>query len=210
MDKKYKVFGIGLNKTGTTSLKQAFRKLGYDHADVRGQMTHKFFRGNIEQVLDASEAFESFEDWPWPLMYQQVFARYGDKARYILTRRKSAEDWVESLKSHSLDTSPSNNPRLKVFGHPYPHGFEAEHIAYYENHLTEVKAFFALKNATHLLLELCFEEGDGWPELAPFLDEEIPITAFPHANRRAVQARDVERRRENQARIDVQLRLLKP
>ena len=32
------------------------------------------------------------------------------------------------------------------------------------------------------LLEVCWENGDGWNELATFLGCELPTSPFPHAN----------------------------
>jgi len=52
MSKPHKVFGIGLNKTGTSSLKSALVTLGYNHCTLRGQMTHKFFNNNEPNAID--------------------------------------------------------------------------------------------------------------------------------------------------------------
>ena len=209
MVKKHKVFGIGLNKTGTSSLRRALVSLGYTHCDIRGRMTYKFFQGNIPQVLDMTEEYDSFEDWPWPLMYREVFERYGDTARYVLTTRRSPEIWVESLKAHSLHTSVDKNPRKRVFGHSYPHGVEADHIAFYENHNAQVRQFFADNNAAHLLADLCWETGDGWAELCGFLNEPVQATNFPHANKRDDEPADAKRCNENLALINAQLQSLK-
>jgi len=205
MAKPHKVFGIGLNKTGTSSLKRALVALGYNHCDVRGQMTYKYFNRNFGQIFKTVDQFDSFEDWPWPLMYRQVFDRYGTNARYILTRRASGEKWVESLKAHALVTSPDNNPRKRIFGFDYPHGAEAQHIAYYDSHLTEVRRFFADQNASHVLCEVCWEEGDGWQQVCDFLNEPLPDAPFPHANRRVESPSNTERLAENQRRIADQL-----
>ena len=209
MVKVHKVFGIGLNKTGTSSLKQALITLGYKHCDMRGQMTYKFFKGRVEDVLVSARGFDSFEDWPWPLMYRRIFEEYGDSARYILTRRLSAESWLESLKAHSLLTNPDNNPRKRIFGYDYPHGAEAQHRAFYECHLTEVRQFFADQNASHLLSEVCWEEGSGWSDICAFLNEPVPDTSFPHVNRRVVDPADKERMADNEKRIAAQVLRLK-
>ena len=204
MAKPHKVFGIGLNKTGTSSLKRALITLGYVHCDIRGQLTHKFFKGQVDYIFDTAAEFDSFEDWPWPLMYRRIFEEYGDSVRYILTRRRTPEDWLESLKAHSLLTNPDNNPRKKIFGYDYPHGAEAQHIVFYNRHLTEVRQFFADQNASHLLCEVCWEEGSGWAEVCGFLNEPIPALPFPHVNRRVIAPADKERLAENQKRIAAQ------
>ncbi len=209
MSKPHKVFGIGLNKTGTSSLKGALVTLGYNHCALRGQMTHKFFNNSFGQIFDTVAEYDAFEDWPWPLMYRQVFEKYGETARYALTRRSSPEAWLESLKAHTLVTNPNNNPRKKIFGFDYPDGAEAQHIAFYENHLLEVRKYFAQQNAAHVLCEVCWEEGDGWQKICGFLKEPMPDTPFPHINRRVVTPNDAGRLKENQRLIAAQLQRLK-
>lgn len=209
MSKPHKVFGIGLNKTGTSSLKRALVTLGYKHSNLRGHLTFQYFNNRFNQIFDTVEEFDSFEDWPWPLMYRQVFEKYGKNARYILTRRGSAEAWLESLKAHSLSTNPDNNPRKRIFGYDYPHGAEAQHKAFYERHLIEVRAFFKARNANEVLLEVCWEEGNGWQEICGFLDEPKPDVAFPHVNRRDIAKNENNRMDENLQRIKSQVAHLK-
>lgn len=209
MTKPHKVFGIGLNKTGTSSLKRALVTLGYNHCTMRGQMTHKYFNNRYDQIFNTIEQFDSFEDWPWPLMYRRIFEKYGENARYILTYRTSPQAWLESLKAHTLVTNPDNNPRKRIFGFDYPHGAEAKHIAFYESHLADVRRYFAEQNASHALCEVCWEKGDGWQEICGFLGEPLPDAPFPHANPRVVTPEDKERLAENQKRIAVQIERLK-
>jgi len=141
-------------------------------------------------------------------MYRQVFEKYGETARYVLTRRSSAEAWLESLKAHTLVTNPDNNPRKKIFGFDYPHGAEAQHIAFYENHLSDVRKYFAAQGASHLLCEVCWEDGDGWKEICDFLDHPMPDAPFPHANRRIIVPNDDGLLKENQQRIAAQMESL--
>lgn len=209
MNKPHKVFGIGLNKTGTSSLKRALVTLGYNHSDLRGYLTYKYFNNRFDQIFDRVEEFDSFEDWPWPLLYKQVFEKYGKNARYILTRRGSAEAWLESLKAHTLTTNPDNNPRKRIFGYDYPHGAEAQHIDFYERHLFETRKFFASQGASDVLCEVCWEEGDGWRELCGFLNEPTPNATFPHLNRRSIATNDNDRTDENLRRIAAQIERLK-
>ena len=204
---KQRIFGIGLNKTGTTSLKRAFQALGYAHFDRRPKAFRLYKKGQFDALFAMIDPFETFEDWPWPLMVPQLLDRYGDTAKYILTRRRSAEVWVESLKSHSLKTHPINNPRLDIFGFEYPHGAEAAHSAFYNRHCTEMERLFEARR--HQLLDVCWETGDGWPELCGFLNVPVPDRAFPHANRSATAEIDPARVAENEVRIAHQLAHLK-
>lgn len=157
-----KVFGIGLNKTGTTTLAASLRILGYErHSGYRHDLLVHYRNGNLEPIFCVLEAHESFEDWPYPLMYREIYARYGTSARYILSTRTSADVWLASLKWHALRTDPDSHSRRLSYGFNYPHGFEAKHLAMYEAHQREVLDFFRNQGADDVLLQVCWERGDG-------------------------------------------------
>jgi hypothetical protein len=44
-----------------------------------------------------------------------------------------------------------------------------------------VRAYFAGRPDD--LLEVCWEAGDGWKELASFLGQPVPALPFPHLNK---------------------------
>lgn len=204
MAKPFKVFGIGLNKTGTSSLKLALRRLGFDHSRRKMSFSREYFRGNMDVVFEEAETHESFEDWPWPLVYKDMFAKYGSEARYVLTTRISADVWLKSIKTHA-ERVRGREIRRKIYGYPFPHGVEENYIAYYENHNAEVRRFFAENNATHLLSDLCWEKGHGWLELCTFLGEPLRATEFPHSNSRADSDPDEGLALENRQLINKQL-----
>jgi len=198
-----KVFGIGLNKTGTTTLGECLTTLGYRHQSYSSAALDAFVHGRVDQVVEMTRNFDSCEDWPWPLAWRELYAHYGDDARFILTTRASPQIWVESLKKHALNTHPTRAMRPLIFGHYYPHGYEAEHIAAYERHNDAVRDFFA-REAPHALLELCWENGDRWDRLCSFLGHDVPDRPFPHIRPRATGV-DPAIRAQNQAQIDRQL-----
>ena len=201
-----KIFGVGLNKTGTTSLKLALEALGYRHLGRKPRLFKFWKQGKFDEIFEWIEDYQSFEDWPWPLMVPELLERYPD-ALFILTRRGNGTKWVESLKRHSEKTNPDQNPRLHIFGHPYPHGFEEEHLSFYEAHLKKVRAAFQGRRSQ--FIELCWEEGDGWEELCGFLGKKVPKRDFPHANQSRLADADPEFLYENQRRIQKQLKNLK-
>ncbi|MFV3414347.1 sulfotransferase [Pseudomonas nitroreducens] len=204
----YKVFGIGLNKTGTTTLAICLQKLGFqNHVSVRRDLLARYREGRLEDVFAVSDANQTFEDWPWPLMYKELFARYGDTARYILTKRRSSQSWLNSLKRHSLRTPVDKHCRLLAYGYNYPHGMENYHLELYEKHNIEVREFFAEQGAEHLLLEISFDSGDGWDELCGFLGYPSPADQLPHENRGDTPI-PAELEHENARRINEQMSLL--
>lgn len=189
--RQVKVFGIGLNKTGTSTLAVCLKELGYRHLGCRRDLLALYRSGRIDQVLREIDRHESFDDWPYPLMYRDLFERYGSRARFVLTTRSSAVVWLNSLKAHSLRTDPESHCRLLAYGYNYPHEDEQAHLDLYAAHNADVVKFFADKHASHQLLRVCWEDGDGWNELCAFLGVPTPRRPFPHANRRRPPAANV-------------------
>jgi hypothetical protein len=198
-----KVFGLGLNKTGTKTLARCLEALGYRHQSYNGAALQMYVDGRAAELVDLTERFDSCEDWPWPLLWRELFARYGDSARYVLTRRASPQVWIESLKAHATRTHPTLALRPLVYGHYYPHGYEAEHQAAYVTHNARVRDVFARK-APHAFLEVCWEEGAGWEALCGFLGQPVPDKPFPHERPLAGQV-DEAVRAANLAGIERQL-----
>lgn len=200
-----KIFGIGLNKTGTTSLRVALRALGYQHLDRRPRLMRHWRRKEYEALIAATREFESFDDWPWPLIVPQLLEEYGEDARFILTRRASPQRWLESIKTHSERTSPFRHPRRAIYGHDYPHGREASYLNVYNRHLEQTKKLFTQRGLEHLLLEVSWDGGDGWDELCGFLGQRRPARPFPHANDRRTASPNPENLDDNRFLIARQM-----
>jgi hypothetical protein len=175
-----KVIGIGFHKTGTKTLAECLRILGYRHQSLNRELFLELLAGNLEDVLTHMEAFDSFEDWPWPLLYREAFARFPE-ARFVLTRRCDAEIWFESLAAHVRRMGEGGFKfRRFIYGYDHPWENRDHHIATYLAHNAAVRSFFADKGGR--LLEVCWETGDGWRELCEFLGQPIRDLPFPHSN----------------------------
>lgn len=173
-----KVFGVGLNKTGTTTLARCLRILGFEHTSCSLELTRQYQRGNLQRLFEHADQFESFEDWPWPLVYKEMDRRY-DNAKFILTCRSSADKWFDSLWRHALRTGPTEFRDI-AYGHTMPLGKKEEHIAAYRRHNRTVREYFS--DRPELLLEICWAD-DGWNKLCSFLDVGIPAQEVPHENK---------------------------
>jgi hypothetical protein len=198
-----KVFGIGFNKTGTSTLGSCLRRLGYRHVSHSSAMLAAYEAGDFDRMIAETRRYDSFEDWPWPLIFRQFYAEYGDEACYVLTVRASSQVWLDSLKKHALTTHPDRPMRSAVFGHKYPHGREQEHIRLYEEHNRTVRAYFAARPKASFI-ELCWERGHGWAELCGFLGHPVPDAPFPHVrpNQNGIDPRIIAANRTN---IEAQL-----
>ena len=178
-----KIFGIGLNKTGTTTLGLCGKILGYRCKGYdRDLLVDVVSKNNLSRVNEEVLRYDLFEDWPWPLIYEQLDRNFPG-SKFILTVRKSDTTWLNSLKKHSLRTSPSEHCRKFVYGHNYPHGHEKAHLEFYRHHNDNARKYFSSREDQ--FLEVCWETGHGWQELCDFLGLEPPDVEFPHANKGA-------------------------
>jgi hypothetical protein len=176
-----KIVGIGLNKTGTTTLGIALETLGYDVIGCKRKNFQLWRAGHFDSLLNGvMEDYDAFEDWPWPLMFRRIDQHFEDHVRFILTRRKSAEAWYQSLVKHARSTGPTEYRRV-VYGFPLPETNPQAHKQFYEEHLHSVRSYF--KEKPHKLLEVAWDEGHGWEELCTFLNRAVPNKPFPHARR---------------------------
>lgn len=189
-DNNTKVFGIGLLKTGTTTLGYCLKALGFNHYDtpwpLRIQMLEESLQNDFSTIREVIEGFDSFEDIPWFSVYKTIDKEYPN-SKFVLTVRKDANTWLDSLKYHSICAAPDlRHTRKILFGYPYPHKREAYFIDCYERHIREAREHFKKRNN---FLEVCWESGNGWVELCRFLGKPTPATQFPHINKRPARTR---------------------
>ena len=97
----HKIIGVGFQKTGTSSLRDALKILGYTVGDNHHQMLGPFLRGNMGRVIRTLNRFDSVEDNPWPSMYKELDAQLPG-SKFILTIRES-ESWLRSVERHIGD-----------------------------------------------------------------------------------------------------------
>ena len=95
------IVGVGFQKTGTSSLRDALRTLGYRVGDNNHQVLWPYLHGNMGRVLRKLQQFDAVEDNPWPLMYKDLDALVPG-SKFILTVR-DPERWFESVARHIGD-----------------------------------------------------------------------------------------------------------
>lgn len=176
-----KIFGIGLNKTGTSALGSCGRILGLRCVSHQQQLLADYvFRNDLSKMLDIVNNNDLFEDTPWHMVYKQL-DQYYPGSKFILTVRRSEEAWIESFKKHCLRKDPTSLSEKLVYGFNYPQNHEEHFIEQYRNHNNDVRTYF--KGRERDLLEVCWEKGDGYKEICEFLGYNIPKNPFPHINR---------------------------
>src|ERR1044072_119731 len=78
-----KVVGIGLPKTGTTSLGYSLRRLGFKHRTYDMDLAVKGKRNELDEAVSVWGKYESFADWPWFAIYRQLYQRFPG-SKFIL------------------------------------------------------------------------------------------------------------------------------
>jgi hypothetical protein len=95
-----KVFCIGYNKTGTTSVRVAFEELGYwvGNQPVAEGFITDWARRDFSRIIDYCNTADAFQDIPFSLpdTYQSLDAAFPGR-KFILTVRTNAEMWYRSL-----------------------------------------------------------------------------------------------------------------
>jgi len=100
-----KIFGIGLSKTGTSSLAQALAILGFRTKDYPG--VAQYIPGDLSTLDPAMlDGHDALTDTPIPSLYPALDARYPG-AKFILTVR-SMDGWLKSCKKQFTEKHAAN------------------------------------------------------------------------------------------------------
>jgi hypothetical protein len=188
-DRRRKVFGIGLSKTGTSSLDRALNDLGIPSIHYPHDPTTFHELASANYRLSVLNKYQSITDIPAAPFYPQFDSMYPG-SRFILTVRE-LDSWLDSIEHHwkfmnewsKRDVSFSEFTKFItacVYG---SYEFGRNRFAYvYEKHHADVLSYFA--DRPDDLLVLNASSGEGWDELCSFLDIPTPERPYPHTNRR--------------------------
>jgi hypothetical protein len=205
-----KILGVGLSKTGTSSLHRALQILGYSSLH--------FDEERLVDVLDGSNPTPDFRryddvdavlDLPTAVFYEELLAAYPE-CRCILTVR-DVDSWWRSVSRYFNDRFPVDLRRRTALGERF-HRFSSVRIAKSEHYMSpEANRFRArlrryvygsatahefLYKKRYLehndavrrripsdrLLVMDITAGDGWEPLCGFLDLPVPEVPFPREN----------------------------
>ena len=168
-----KIIGIGLPKSGTTSLKTALHKLGFQPG------------GALKYDDPDAEVFVGDYNLLPIERYRVLDMKYPD-AKFILTLRESPEVWYNSVYNWAerfKDNAGLKKQRKSMYGYEMP--VRDPLIEQYITHAESVYQYFEYRYHAKIkdkLLIVCWEYGDGWEELCGFLNKPIPDVPFPHKN----------------------------
>jgi hypothetical protein len=205
--KRPKVFCIGLNKTGTTSVEKALRDLGYklgDQNEAQG-LVESYAQRKFQDIVQFCHSADAFQDAPFSWHYTFMFLDQAfPDARFILTVRNSEDEWYESLvRFHSKvfgqnGAIPTEDDLKKAWrgeGRTAWDNFNVRHElvprdpynknvlqTYYREHNRMVKDYFRFRNN---LLVINLAEPDSYKKVCSFIGESPLYDSFPWENRTA-------------------------
>jgi hypothetical protein len=177
-----KIFGIGLNKTGTRSLAVALRHLGYrtlHKGDARSrELVERAHREDQPLLRYLGSRFDAYLDVSPLVRLFPIADRQYPGSKFILTTRPM-EAWLDSRERHVL----ANVERAARGEYDGPwisvdrEAWRQERLA----HDDAVRTYFADRPTDLLVMDI--PAGDGWEKLAPFLGKPLPSHPFPWENR---------------------------
>jgi hypothetical protein len=185
-----RIFGIGMQKTCTTSLNGALNILGFDAAHWESPRRARDIWQEMREFGKSltMEAFYAASDLPISLMYEQFDKSYPG-SKFILTIR-NGDHWLESVRNHwSYEHNPwradwdwdcfSHRIHKELYGKKQ---FDAPvFLERYHQHNEEVLRYFANRRDDLLVIDI--ERSPTWDALCKFLDKPIPAVPFPHKNK---------------------------
>jgi len=165
-----KIFGIGLSKTGTTSLTRALQILGYTAI-------------HCPRELGMVRFHDAATDTPIARHYKTLDQMYPG-SKFILTVR-DFDSWMESCSKFFRNRKQIPNNEFRDEVNQFLYGgreFDtARFTAAISNHLQGVEKYFKDRPKDLLVLNIC--GGNGWNRLCKFLNKEVPNKPFPWANK---------------------------
>ncbi|MDF1859533.1 MAG: hypothetical protein P1U87_04925 [Verrucomicrobiales bacterium] len=201
-----KVFCIGRNKTGTTTMAAALKLLGYNMPRERQQLPllDAWARRDFGPVIEFCRNYDALQDMPfsYPFTFQALDQAFPG-SKFILTVRSSADEWYESLtRFHTKLLGTEGVPTMQDL-ETHPHAvrwrmLEVQRLMFgadesslydrdlyqkhYERHNETVIDYF--RNRSEDLLVLNLADRRGWDPICQFLERPEPEgVGFPWENR---------------------------
>jgi len=205
-DNAPKIFGIGNNKTGTTSLKMAMEDLGYKIGDQRkAELLHQeWAQRNFKPIIEYCKTAEFFQDFPFSKSFTFVALDQAyPNSKFILTVRDNPEQWYNSItkfhaklwgKDGRIPTEEDLKNATYIYkGRPWemnrlaaitpendPYQKEALIQSYIDYNNSIINYF---KHRSKDLLILNVAEKGAYPKLCQFLGLPLTTEEFPWENK---------------------------
>lgn len=159
------IFALGLPKTGTTSLAEALRILGY-----------RVHHGAYDSWPALPPEVDAVVDTPFTTHWMYVLQKHAGSKIIITTR--DFDSWLESCRKHMSRGTPAPHTaawrqRISFLGTP----------EFNEALLTAMYTQHQITLLHHLRTMACVQHiGSGWTRLCDYLGHEVPDVDYPHLN----------------------------
>jgi Sulfotransferase domain/N-terminal domain of galactosyltransferase len=183
-----RLFGIGMHKTGTTSLHESLKTLGLDSAHWKSAHWAKAIWDEMALAGRSPTLEKSYAlcDLPITLMFRELDKAYPG-SKFILTTRDESK-WIMSVENH---WNPVINPFREAWdSDPFTHRVHRElygrktfdreaFIERFRRHNADVAEHF--KGRPGDLLTINVDRDPTWGPLCRFLDKKVPTGKYPQA-----------------------------
>jgi hypothetical protein len=202
---KPKIFCVGMNKTGTTSLQKAFLNFGFKVGDQKRaeRLLVNYAQGDFKTIIRYCKTAQAFQDFPfsYPETFKYLASEFPD-SKFILSIRDDADQWYNSLvkfhmKVYGNGKKPTINDLTNAtyaykgwawesfklllgtdeINDPYD---KSKLISIYQNHNKSVIDYFS--NSDRLLV-INLADARAYQKFSEFLGIEYPGGKFPWENR---------------------------
>jgi hypothetical protein len=177
-----KVLGVGLPRTGTSSLAEALRILGYSTAHHAPERVPLYPQPG--ETWRRWDDLDAVTDAPAAMYWREILQAYPS-CKAILTVRDT-DSWWASIKRHAYTIRQSGNTEHIVytdqlhgllFGTPHPQ------LYWYARRFHEHEQSVLTTVPYDRLLVMDIHAGDKWDVLCRFLGVPEPDVAFPWRNK---------------------------
>lgn len=164
-----KVFCIGYNKTGTTSLGKSLEMLGYNNTSFNKRVWRSFYKqGNIDKIINFTAKFDSADDLPWlkedmiPILDKKF---PNSKFIYLDRDEKSWKNSIYNWTYKKTGAYPDMELKLEEF----------------RNHKTFVLDYFKGRSEQDFI-RIDIRDPQGFKKVSEFLEKPVLRDDFPHFN----------------------------
>ena len=164
-----KIFCIGYNKTGTTTIGKSLEILGYRNSSFNQKVWREYYKkGDIDSLINYTSKFESFDDLPWLLadIFPIMDERFPN-SKFIYLERE-AEAWKRSFYNWAYKHNGEYPDMEKSFNS-------------YQDHKSFVLDYF--KDRKDDLLILNVTDPEAFFKLGEFIGRKAPSKQLPHFNK---------------------------
>ena len=199
-----KIFCIGANKTGTTSVESVFRGLGLvvGHQAKAEMLMFDWAKRDFRRIVRYCYAADAFQDVPFSVddTFRELDRTFSN-SKFILTVRNNANEWYESLvRFHTRMINRGRTPTaddLRQYNYRYPgylwdvtrlqYGSDESrlydrdtYIRWYEKYNNNIKDYFSGRPGDLLVLNVA--DPDAMERLLTFLGYPYTGQKMPHLN----------------------------